>query len=93
MESNTDQKVEKKVVLPLFERFPFLEYIKGRLVDYVDEETKRRYTGHVAMYYKDTGRVRIDWDNGATTFHDFTKDSKWLFQVVKRVKVNKDESN
>lgn len=80
MESNTSQEQERPKI---FDRFPFLKYIKGRLVDYVDVETGRRYTGHVEMYYRDTGKIRIGWDNGATTFHDFEKDSKWIFQVVK----------
>jgi len=56
--------------------------LKERLVDYVDPITKERWTGHVAMYYKDTGRIRIDWDNGATTYHDFTSDSKWILKVA-----------
>jgi hypothetical protein len=66
----------------IYKKFPFLHYVKGRLVDYVDPETKERYIGHVAMYYKDTGKIRIDWDNGAMTFHDFKKDSKWVFHQL-----------
>jgi hypothetical protein len=80
-----DQGQQNKKVVKIFDRFPFLEYIKGRLVSYIEPETKKQYVGHVAMYYRDTGRIRIDWDNGATTYHDFTtQDSKWLFHPVVR---------
>lgn len=85
MESNTDQdqgKVQEKN--RIYNQFPFLHYIKGRLVSYIDPETKKTYVGHVAMYYKDTGKLRIDWDNGATTYHDFEEDSKWIFHVARR---------
>lgn len=78
MESNLDREQKKKSLL---DEFPFLKEIKGRLVSFIDPETKKRYVGHVAIYYKDTGRIRIDWDNGATTKHDFSVDSKWVFSV------------
>lgn len=79
-ESNQNTGEEKH---RLYREFPFLHYLKGRLIDYVNPETKKRYTGHVAMFYKDTGKVRIDWDNGATTFHDFKEDSKWILRLSK----------
>ena len=83
MESESSQGNEKDKI---YKTFPFLHYVKGRLVDYVDTETKRRYTGHVAMYYKDSGKIRIDWDNGATTYHNFKRDSCWLFKTVNKKK-------
>lgn len=81
MESNMNQEQGNKKTFN--DSHPFLHYLKGRLVDYVDPITKKRWTGHVAMFYKDTKRVRIDWDNGATTYHDFSVDSKWIFKTVK----------
>ena len=85
-DSNQDQgTVTKKKNERIIDKYPFLGDIKKRLVSYVNPETKKVYVGHVAMFYKDTKRLRIDWDNGATTFHDFgTEDSKWLFHLVKR---------
>lgn len=68
----------------LFETFPFIHYLKGRLIDAIDEETGERWTGHVAMFYRDTGRIRIDWDNGATTYHQLGEDSMWLFKLAKK---------
>lgn len=82
MESNTHQESGERKKFA--ETHQFIQYLKGRLVDYVDPVTKERWTGHVAMYYKDTGRIRIDWDNGATTYHDFTVDSRWIFKTVKK---------
>lgn len=83
MESNTHQEQGNKKTFN--DDYPFIHYLKGRLVDYVDPITKKRWTGHVAMFYKDTKRIRIDWDNGATTYHDFSVDSKWIFNVKERV--------
>lgn len=83
MESDTYQEeVEER--LNIYSEFPFLKYIKGRLVSYVNPETKKIYVGHVAMFYLDTGKLRVDWDNGATTYHDFKKGSKWIFHAVKK---------
>ena len=85
MESDLNQdkgKVRKEKIL--YKEFPFLYYIKGRLVSYIHPETKKVYVGHVAMYYCDTGKIRIDWDNGAITYHDFKKDSKWIFHKVNK---------
>lgn len=80
MELNISQ--ERKIKKSMYDSFPFLKYIKGKLIDYVDPETKTRWTGHVAMYYKDTNRIRIDWENGATTYHNFSDDSAWIFKPV-----------
>lgn len=79
MESNSDQERKNKTI---YEVFPFLFYIKSRLVSYVNPKTKKRYRGHVAMFYNDTKKIRIDWENGARTSHNFTEDSKWIFHLV-----------
>jgi len=83
MEQNSDQEQKKAT---LFERFPFLLYLKGRLISYVDKETGRRYTGHVAMYYQDTKRIRIDWCNGCSTTLRMGQDAVWLFKVKHKEK-------
>jgi len=80
MEQNSDQEQKKT----LFEQFPFLLYLKGRLISYVDKETGRHYTGHVAMYYHDTQRIRIDWCNGLTDYYKMGKDAVWLFNNIKK---------
>lgn len=77
---------EKEKNQTLYEEFPFLLHVKSRLVSWVCPDTGRKYTGHVAMYYKDSGRIRIDWDNGATTYNNFTTDSRWVFKLARRTK-------
>jgi len=87
MESESNQDLEKEIVKDeLFIKFPFLKYIKGRLISHVDPETKKRRVGHVAMYYYNTQRLRIDWEDGLTTYHDFAKDTKWIFHPVLKKK-------
>ena len=82
MESESSQGKGEDERYRIYREFPFLKYIKGRLVSYINPETKKVYVGHVAMFYRDTKKLRIDWDNGATTYHDFGDDSKWVFHIA-----------
>ena len=88
MEQNSNQERRKKT---LFEKFPFLLCLKSRLITYVDKETGKRYTGHVAMYYWDTGKIRIDWSTGWTDYYLIGDDAVWLFKTPHK-KESEDET-